>query len=103
MSYVTKSNTVIYFIISVLLVFLCILGGQFIADVNLKFAYYMLFLLLFVSFSNIYVLKLENNWMRIHLTKWTYERWIVNCILYFKKHQTYQIRALQIHFVADAK
>ena len=55
MSYVTKSNTVIYFIISVLLVFLCILGGQFIADVNLKFAYYMLFLLLFVSFSNIYV------------------------------------------------
>ena len=55
MSYVTKSNTVIYFIISVLLVFLCILGGQFISDVNLKFAYYMLFLLLFVSFSNIYV------------------------------------------------
>lgn len=57
MSYVTKSNTVIYFIISVILVFLCLIGGQFIGaeDGNLRTAYYMLFFLLFVSFSNIYL------------------------------------------------
>lgn len=55
MSYVTKSNTVIYFIISVILIFLGIIGGQFISDANLRLAYFMLFFLLFVSFSNIYL------------------------------------------------
>jgi len=55
MSYVTKNNTVIYFIISVILVFLALIGGQFIKDANLRFAYFMLFFLLFVTFSNIYL------------------------------------------------
>ena len=55
MSYITKINTVIYFIISVIIVFLALIGGQFIKDANLRFAYFMLFFLLFVTFSNIYL------------------------------------------------
>lgn len=64
MSYVTKSNTVIYFIISVILVFIALIGGQFIEDTNLRMAYFMLFFLLFVSFSNIYLAQVFYTMLR---------------------------------------
>ena len=54
-SYVTRSNTVIYFIVAVILVFLAMIGGQFIQESKLRVAYFLLFFLLFVSFSNIYL------------------------------------------------
>ena len=55
MSYVTKSNTILYFIISTILIFIGIIVGQFIPDPNLKLSYWLLFFLLFITYSNIYL------------------------------------------------
>lgn len=55
MSYITKSNTVLYFIISTILIFIGIILGQFISNPELRGVYWLLFFLLFITFSNIYL------------------------------------------------